>query len=148
MAENIEGREYDWNDEIENDGSVFEPLPEGEYDFTIEKFERGRSKGEGKLPPCNMAIVYFTVHGPDWDVSIKENYILHTRMEWKLSELFRAIGAKKKGERVTMNWNLLPGAKGRCLVKLEPGFNDPSKKFNRIDKLLEKEVKKFEPGKF
>ena len=72
-----EGREFEWDDTIENDGKDFEPLPEGDYSFTIDKIERGRSKGEGKLPPCNMAIVYFIIHGADRDVEIRENYVLH-----------------------------------------------------------------------
>jgi hypothetical protein len=47
-----------------------------------------------------------------------------------------------------MNWNALPGATGRAHVILTPDRNDPSKKFNHIDKLYPKEAKKFEAGKF
>lgn len=142
------GRELSWDDEIQNDGSDFEPIPEGDYDFTIEKWERGRSKGEGKLPPCNMAIVYFTVHDRDRDVTIRENFILHEKMEWKLSELFRSVGLKKENEKIKMNWSALPGLTGRAQIGLQPGTKDPDKKFNCIKKLYPKEPKKFEPGRF
>ena len=147
MSEKIE-KELDWDDTIQDDGKDFEPLPAGDYDFVIEKIERGRSKGEGKLPPCNMATVYFTIHDRDRDVTIRENFLLHTKMEWRLSELFRSVGLKKEGEPLRMNWQALPGLSGRCRVKQEPGSKDPSKLFNRIDKLYPKEPKKFEPGRF
>lgn len=144
-----EGREFEWDDTIENDGKDFEPLPEGDYSFTIDKIERGRSKGEGKLPPCNMAIVYFIIHGADRDVEIRENYVLHSSLEWKLSELFRGIGLKKKGEQLRMNWNLVPGSTGRCQVTQELGLKNPEQKFNRIKKVYDKEEgAKFTPGRF
>ena len=71
-----EGRELGWEDSIKQDAQDYEPIPEGDYNVTIEKFDRSRSKGEGKLPPCNMAVVYFTVHVPEREVTIRENYVL------------------------------------------------------------------------
>ena len=147
MAE-TEGRELGWEDTISKDSSEFEPIPEGDYEFTIEKYERARSQGKGKLPPCNMAVVYFRIADRDREVVIRENFILHSSLEWKLSELFRGIGAKKESEEVRMNWNLLPGATGRAQVSLDPDRNDPSKKYNHIKKIYPKEIKKFEAGKF
>ena len=44
-------REYGWNDEINKEIDDFEPLPEGDYRFTVAKVERARSQGKGKLPP-------------------------------------------------------------------------------------------------
>lgn len=61
----VEGRELGWEDTIQNDSQDFEPIPEGDYNVTIEKFDRSRSSGSGKLPACNMAVVYFTVHAPE-----------------------------------------------------------------------------------
>ena len=58
----VEGRELGWDDSIKQDSQNFDPIPEGDYNVTIEKYDRSRSKGEGKLPPCNMAVVYFIVH--------------------------------------------------------------------------------------
>lgn len=142
------GKELDWDDQIIKDSEEYEPLPEGDYDFTVEKFERGRSKGEGKLPPCNMAIVTFRIEHEGRDVSIRENYLLHEKMEWKLSELFCGVGLKKKGEPFRMAWNLLTGKKGRARIGLKPGIKDPSKKFNYIDRLYPKETPNFEPGRF
>lgn len=147
MSEEL-GRELSWDDTITDDGKEFEPVPEGDYDFTIEKWERGRSKGEGKLPACNMAIVHFVIHDRDQEISIRENYLLHKKMEWKLSELFRSVGLKKEGEPFRMNWTALPGLTGRAKVGLKPGIKDPTKTYNYIEKLYDKEPKKFEPGRF
>ena len=53
-----EGRELGWEDSIKQDAQDYEPIPEGDYNVTIEKFDRSRSKGEGKLPPCNICLLY------------------------------------------------------------------------------------------
>ena len=50
-------REFGWDDEIQNDSTPFEVLPEGDYRFRVEKFERGRHSGSEKIPPCNKAIL-------------------------------------------------------------------------------------------
>lgn len=67
----VEGRELGWDDSIKQDSQNFDPIPEGDYNVTIEKYDRSRSKGEGKLPPCNMAVVYFIVHGPDREIKVE-----------------------------------------------------------------------------
>ena len=144
------GREFNWDDEITKDSSFVE-LPPGDYDFTIDHYERSRSKGSDKIPPSNMAIVYFNIRTPDGqEVQIRENYILHEKLEWKLSELFCCVGLKKKGETLRMNWSALPGLTGRAKVSLDADRNDPSKKFNHIAKLYPKEDtnKKFQAGDF
>lgn len=146
----VEGRELGWDDSIKQDSQNFDPIPEGDYNVTIEKYDRSRSKGEGKLPPCNMAVVYFIVHGSDREITIRENYILHSSLEWKLSELFRGVGLKKEGEELRMDWNALPGKTARAKIGVKPGIKDPSKKFNYIEKLYPKDSDKlaFTPGRF
>ena len=145
-----EGRELGWDDSIQEDSKEFIVLPEGDYEFTIESFERGRSKGQGKLPPCNMAIVTFIIHNPHGeDISVNENYLLHSSMEWKLSELFSSVGLKQKGEQIRMNWGALPGSKGRCsLIIHKYDKNGEERKINRIKSLYPYEPKKFEAGRF
>lgn len=108
-------RELGWDDEISNE-SEFVTLPAGDYDFEVVKFERSRSKGSDKIPPSNMAILDIRLSNGTESTVIKEYLVLHTKMEWKLSQFFRAIGQKKAGESVRMNWNAVPGAKGRCKV--------------------------------
>lgn len=140
----VEGRELGWDDSITNDSQV---LPEGDYNVTIEKYDRSRSNG-GKLPPCNMAVVYFIVHAPGRDVTIREYYTLHTSLEWRLSELFRGVGLKKKGEELRMDWNALPGKTARARIGITTSRN--GKEYNNIEKLYPKDTSKpaFTPGGF
>lgn len=142
-----EGKELGWEDTITKDSEEFPRLEPGDYDFTIDHYERGRSSGEGKLPACKMAIVYFNIHA-EGDPQIRENFILHSALEWKLSQLFASVGLKKKGEELVMNWNKLPGLTGRCQISLDPDRNDPEKIYNHIKKLYPKEQKQFKAGSF
>lgn len=109
-------REFGWNDEITEEGGNYEPLPEGNYDFTVAKVERARSKGTGKLPPCNMAKVTFNVWGADDKREITVNFVLHSSLEWKLSQLFLSVSMKKHGEPLRMDWTGIIGKKGKCQV--------------------------------
>lgn len=108
--------EYGWEDEIVNEGGDFVLLPEGDYDFTVAKYERARHEGSAKVPPCNMAKVTFTIWGAEDSVEITENFFLCNKFEWKLSALFLALGLKKHGEPLKMSWNAITGKKGKCLT--------------------------------
>ena len=109
-------REFGWNDEINKEESDYEPLPEGDYRFTVFKIERSRSQGKGKLPPCNMAKVTVTVHGAEYDRDITENLVLHSSLEWKLSQFFLSIGMKKHDEPLHMDWMAAIGKTGNCRI--------------------------------
>ncbi|MDT2173231.1 hypothetical protein P7H02_20090, partial [Paenibacillus larvae] len=64
MTQNIE-RELGWDDTIEKDGGEFVLLPEGDYNFTVTKFERGRFAGSAKMPACNQAKLELMVHSSE-----------------------------------------------------------------------------------
>ena len=91
-----EEREFGWDDEIEND-SEFQILPDGDYNFTVTGFERGRHQGSAKLPPCNKAIITLNVaDGKGNQGTIKHNLFLHTKTEGMLCAFFTALGAIKR----------------------------------------------------
>ena len=133
-----QGRELGWEDEIQQESSYI-LLPEGDYRFTVERFDRARHDGSGKIPPCNKAIVFIRVFGMDGSsVLLQENLFLHTMMEWKLSEFFASIGMKQKGQAARMNWQEVNGKSGICHVIIrEYDKRDGSGKGkrNQIDKL-------------
>ncbi len=143
MSQEIE-RELGWDDQIEKDGPEFVLLPEGDYNFTVNKFERARFQGSANLPACNQAKLEITIHCPTHgDQVVFHNLYLHTKTEGFLSEFFTGIGQKKKGERLQMNWNTVPGAKGRCqlehnkyTVKGEERVNNQIKKFYPYEEFL------------
>lgn len=132
-----EEREFSWDDEIEND-SEFQLLPEGDYNFTVTGFERGRHSGSSKLPPCNKAIITLKLTGEQGEGTLKHNLFLHTKTEGMLCAFFTAIGQRKHGEKCRMNWSAVVGANGRCKV----GIHEfPS---NRTGEMLKSnEIKKF-----
>lgn len=112
-------RELQWDDQIVKDGPDFILLPEGDYPFTITKFERGRHQGSTNLPACPKAMLEVTVHSDKGDVKIKHNLFLHSKAEGFLSRFFTSIGQKKEGEPLRMNWQTVIGSKGYLRLKID-----------------------------
>lgn len=105
----------DWDSEIENDGKEQTPriiLEEGDYKFTVSKLDRTMSKGSDKLPPSRMAKLTLSVESDQGTATVFTNLILHKSLEWKLSQFFRAIGQKRHGEKMKMNWGKVVGSYG------------------------------------
>lgn len=118
-------RELGWDDEIEESGGNFILLPEGDYNFTVEKFERKRHQGSANLPACGMALLTLKVDGGEnGTATVMHRLFLHTKTEGFLSNFFEAIGQKQEGERVRMNWNAVPGAVGRCKLEINSYTKD------------------------
>ncbi|MBE5957712.1 MAG: DUF669 domain-containing protein [Lachnospiraceae bacterium] len=132
-------REFGWDDTIEND-SEFVLLPEGEYPFEVTSFERARHNGSEKLPPCNKAVLAIKITAPDGkSTTINHNLFLHSKTEGMLCAFFTSIGQRKKGEKISMNWNLVPGSRGRCKVGIHTYKNKDGdeRQTNQIVRFLE-----------
>ena len=84
--------ELGWDDTITKDSNEFILLPEGEYNFTVESFDRGRHNGSEKLPPCNKAILKIRISSPQGEVTLTHNLFLHTITEGMLSSFFEKEG--------------------------------------------------------
>lgn len=146
-----DGYEIGWDGPIENDGPEFITLPEGDYDFVVVEFERARHPGSDKLPPCNKAVVHVKIEASEGTTIIKHNLFLHSITEGMLCAFFVGIGQRKKGQKVTMNWNAVVGARGRCKVGIRKFTNDDGKviELNEIKKFYEPaEGKGFQAGRF
>jgi len=155
MSEYVEEREFSWDDSIENDGPDFTLLPAGDYNFVVTEFERGRHNGSEKLPPCNKAVVTLKFEEPEGITTIKYNLFLHTKTEGMLCAFFTGIGQRKKGEKVTMNWNAIVGSRGRAKLAIREWTNDSGelKRFNDVKKIYEHDdtqahQQNFTPGSF
>jgi len=107
----------DWDSAIESDGQEFITLEEGDYNFEITNFERGRFPGSAKIPACNKATITAVVRTATGIASVKFDLILYRSLEWRISSFFRCIGQKKHGERLVMDWNKVLGSKGRAHFK-------------------------------
>ena len=141
--ENQMDRELQWDDTIEKESSDFILLPEGDYNFVVDSFERGRHGGSEKLPPCNKAILKLRVESDKGTALITHNLFLHTKTEGLLSAFFESIGQKKKGEKMVMNWSHVPGATGRTKVGIHTYVNKDGeeRQSNDIKKFYPKENK-------
>lgn len=112
-------REFGWDDTIQKD-SEFVLLPDGLYWFTVKEYERGRHtpnpQNPGKLPACNKATVHLTIVANEGETELRHNLFLHSSTEGMLSAFFGAIGQKRKGEPLRMDWNAIIGKVGVCKV--------------------------------
>ena len=118
----------DWNDTIESDGQEFVLLEEGDYNFIVTNFERGRFPGGQKVPACNKATI-----------TVRFDLLLYRTLEWRIASFFRCIGQKKAGEKLVMDWNKVVGSKGRAHFKQRTYTNNSGeeKTINDIDKFYD-----------
>jgi len=147
MSEDYRGKEIGWDEEVEK-GAEYVLLPDGDYDFTIESFERGRYEGSDKVPPCNRALLKVRVDAPEGIAVMNESLLLYDKMQWKLAEFFLSIGAEDTDGKVRMNWQMVPQATGRATIETRSDRNDPTKKFNHVKKWLPKQKKEYKAGDF
>lgn len=108
------------NMDAKNDGSNFNVLPEGEYGFTVTKFERQFHKGNFEIPSCHKAVIYMDIYndkGETVKTGLAVDLFLHEKYEGVLVAFFRAIGDYRPGERFVMDWANVPGATGRCFIR-------------------------------
>ena len=136
---NEENMLMDWNDSIETDGQEFVLLPEGDYNFTVTNFERGRFPGGPKVPACNKATITVQVNTKEGIAVVKFDLLLYRSLEWRISSFFRCIGQKKHGEKLTMNWNTVVGSVGRAHFKQRNYTNQygEEKTVNDLDRFID-----------
>lgn len=113
---------FGWDDEVEE--SSFEVLPDGDYVFTVTKFERGwyEAKAGSKIPSCNQAIVELTIDWTGENGEPHSNKITHKMklartLQFVIYQFFESIGLRKKGDGTTkMPWNDIVGKTGICQI--------------------------------
>ena len=143
--QNNQNMYLDWNDAIESDGQEFVILEEGDYNFTVTDFERGRFPGGQKIPACNKAALTLQVRTDAGVAICKTDLLLYKTMEWKLSAFFRCIGQKKHGERLVMDWNRVIGSRGRAHFKPRTytGNDGTERQANDLDRFYDWDEKYF-----
>ena len=151
MSEYRENREIGWDEPIENEGTDFEPVPPGTYEFMVYSMERGRFQGSEKMSACNMATLDLLIKDREGcEHHVFDTLYLHTKAEWRLSQFFLCIGQKKKGEALKPNWNAVPGATGKIELIINE-YTDKSgnpRKNNKVSKYLPYAPKQFKAGDF
>lgn len=150
MTEVRENRELGWDEIIEDTGSSWTLLPEGDYPFTVTKFERGRYEGGEKMTPCNMAILTLEIDGGEkGTATVTHRLYLHTKTEGLNCAFFISIGQMKPGEKLKPRWNEVVGSKGTCkleihsFTKKKDGSEGQS---NQVKRFLPPEEKAADPA--
>lgn len=119
MADYNEMQDWElaWDDEVSNDGG-FVLLTEGDYTYTVKKFERNRYEGSSKVQPCRMALLTIEVDGGSQGVAtITHRLFMLSRFQWKIAEFFISAGlADPDAETFRMQWDKVVGATGHCHV--------------------------------
>lgn len=145
--EDTRGRELGWDDEVAK-GEEYVLLPEGDYNFVIESFERGRFEGSEKVPPCNKAVLKLRVDAPEGSTTFTESLLLWDKMQWKLAEFWLSIGVQEVDGRIRPNWPAVPQATGRATLEIREDRKDPERKYNHVKKWLPKQLKTYKAGEF
>lgn len=132
-------KEFGWDDTIEYDTPDFITLQPGDYWFTVESFERQRhtpkpnSQSKNPLPACNKAVIKLMIETSEGITFATHNLFLHSRTEGLLSAFFGAIGQKKHGEPLRMNWNSVIGSVGVATFKNREYKGNV---YNEVDRMI------------
>lgn len=129
----------DWDGSIQNDGSDLVTLPDNEEVWmTVRAVERGHNKA-GDTPQVMLMFYAESIAGNGR--TIVRDYITMTRKsEWKLCELFRALGLRQHGQELKLRWDL-EGMTARAILSVEEytsSFGEVRQN-NKIKKYLEPE---------
>lgn len=114
------GEVLDLNGSIEKE-SEFVDVPEGDYNAVIDHVENGYCQWANEYNGNPMCTVYVNVQLPaGQDAQLRENFVLNTDYEWKLSQLFLSTGQKKKGEPMQNLGRALNELAGRsCQIRVK-----------------------------
>ena len=128
------GWSFDLNGEME-----YELLPEGDYPFVVESYERGHYAGDPSrsLPECLTADVSCRVTKEDGDtVSVKQKFFLNKSNVNKLKAFFICIGMiqPKQKEAVNLDFDRAIGYSGVCHIAPRQGKSGGV--FNSIARFL------------
>jgi hypothetical protein len=114
-----------WDDEVSEElvengqNDEFVILPDGIYDFTVAKVERGSFAGSVKVPACNKVDVGIIIDGGSKGRSyVTKMFLMHTSTLGFIYQFLTSIGLHKKGSGAgTIPWGkVTTGMKGRCKI--------------------------------
>lgn len=138
---NNEAYELDWEDEISNDGGGnYILLEEGDYNFTVTNFERGRFPGGQKIPECKKVMLTLSVETPEGTANVKHDLILWSTIRFRICDFCISIGqGRRDDETIRPNWSDMVGRKGRARFKTRryTTKSGEEREVNEVDKFYD-----------
>lgn len=134
----MDNNAFDWDDFIEDDSEGFSLLEPGEYEYVVTDYEKTRSKAGNPV-----IILTLEIGDPIGSkTNLKEYVTLIPGLEWKISQVLRSLGLKKRGEKVPLRvFEKSKGRTGRCeiIVETKKDQSDPTKTYtnNKIKRFLD-----------
>ena len=127
-------QEMSWESEIQQDEHSL--IKEGDYNGVVINYERAYHNGSERMPPCKKAVVTIRLDTEEGPRDFETTLFLHKKTEWVLSGFFRAIGLKKHGERLKMDWSKVKGSKLRVHmgIRTYKGRDGEEHTANNIDR--------------
>lgn len=121
MAEN--NMAFGWDDEVNE--SEFEIIPDGDYVFTVSRWEKAywepKSK-DSKIGACQQANIEFEIKWTNENGQEKTNKVVHKLKLWRsldflIYQFFESIGLRKKGDgSKRVPWDQIVGKTGICAI--------------------------------
>lgn len=135
------GNVLDLNSSIEKE-SQFVDIPAGEYDAIIDHYEMDKCQWNNEYNGNPMLYVFVNIQTQGGEGQLRDNIVLNSDFEWKLSQLFLGTGQKKKGEPLPNLGNAikeLPGTRIRVKIVKREGKGEKAGTFySNIDRYIEK----------
>lgn len=135
-----------WDDEIEKPnegGGDFTLLPHGcVFPFVVDSMEKQWFSGSANLTACNMAVLKLNVGDQRAGYTTTTDKLkLNAKLEFLLCAFFTAIGQRKSGDPLKMNWGIVPKSQGFCEVGVREYTNRAGepRRTNEIVKYLSPE---------
>lgn len=99
--------EFNWDDTVIADGSEFVTFEEGEYPFTVKKFERSMVKNGKNAGKKQADYTLECTRGDGKRKDVHYRIILDTEYSWKITGFFRALGmfTGDNGSEFMPNWD-------------------------------------------
>ena len=102
-------RAMELDESVSYDGSDYKVIEDGVYPFKVKAVSIVQFNGSDNIPPCPCAEVVMRVGTGVDSTDVKDRIHLYVNdygnPNWKIAAFYRAIGYKKHGEEVKMNWN-------------------------------------------
>lgn len=119
---------YGWDDPVEDQGSNFGKLPDGDYHFVVTAFE----KDFDEQTECPLAKVSLWLEKDGLVSTVREFLPLNDALMWKIVALFTSVELRKHGDVAPLPWDDLVGSIGYASIKANP----KKPQYNQIGKYL------------